>query len=343
MIDQPETGINAPAWCIWFLGVAAVPLVSRNPLYLALLVLIVVAVQVAISAGQRTRSPWRLFAYIGTISALFSVGFNVLTVHTGDREFASLPDQIPIIGGTLTVNALVYGLSSALAITILLFAAAALHSNVRHADLVRMLPATFGRLGVAAGVALGFVPQAIAAGREVYDAQRARGARLRGVRDATAFLMPVVSISLERALTMSEALEVRGFGASATSQRARSQAATLPIVLIVTVAALILLAIGYAAIAAALIILSVLALIVLKTPQRPITRLRPVRWNWPSRLVAASALPPVVVVLYYLVNDEILRFEPFPVLNAPGFSPFIACALLTLLVPAFSRPSSHEH
>ena len=211
--------INAVAWVLWFLAIVIVPLTSRNPLYLTLDLLVVLAVFFALPQRSGQTSAWRLFAYIGSSVATLSIGFNVLTVHVGEQQFARLPDELPIIGGPLTVNALVYGGISAMAIATVLFGAATFNSAARHADLVRLLPGSLSRFGVAAGIALLFVPQTIAAGRDIYDAQRARGHHFRRLGDARAFVVPLLSTSLERALLLSEALETRGFGTSAIAQR----------------------------------------------------------------------------------------------------------------------------
>ena len=107
--------LNAVAWTLWFGAVIVVPLTSRNPFYLGLLLLVVLTVFLTLPRTAGRSNPWRLFAYVGSGVALLSVGFNVLTVHIGDRQFASLPERLPIIGGPLPVKALVYGVISAMA------------------------------------------------------------------------------------------------------------------------------------------------------------------------------------------------------------------------------------
>ncbi|MEZ4507398.1 MAG: hypothetical protein R2848_16495 [Thermomicrobiales bacterium] len=42
--------------------------------------------------------------------------FNLLTVRVGDRVFGTIPDWVPLIDGDLTVNSIVFGLLSGLAV-----------------------------------------------------------------------------------------------------------------------------------------------------------------------------------------------------------------------------------
>lgn len=335
MIRSGQRRINAPAWSAWLIGVAVVPLVSRNPLYLATILLVVLFVHLAVSIDTPGQSPWRLFAYVGSIAASLSIAFNVLTVHVGDRAFASLPGWLPIIGGKLTLNALIYGVGSALAISTLLFAAATFHTAVRHADLIRMLPSSFGRLGIAGSIALSFVPQAINAGHDVYDAQRSRGLRLRGVRDAPAFLIPLLSTGLERALTMSEALETRGFGTSARRSPVASTSRTFELtgVVLLIGAGLVSLSLGKLVIATSCVIAAVGLLMLLTPANQRRTRYQPIVWNWQSVLTVTSALPPVVLAALYLINGDILRYEPFPTLDVPPFQLLAGLALASPILP----------
>lgn len=328
--------VNSVAWVLWFMAVAIVPLTSRNPLYLTLVFLVVLAVFFSLPHKDGQASPWRLFAYIGSGVATLSIGFNVLTVHVGDRPFAELPERLPIVGGPLTLNALLYGAISALAIASVLFGAAAFNSAVRHADLVRLLPGSLSRFGVAAGVALLFVPHTIAAGREIFDAQRARGHHFRGPADARAFVVPLLSISLERALLLSEALETRGFGSSAMSQPVRRRAPLFTLGAAACVV-LALLALGAGVYGPGVILLAGGAALALAGSSRHTrgTRLHAVAWNSQSLMVAVTSGLAILVLLFgRTVTDLRLTYDTFPSVDAPGFSFAAGSVIVLLALPA---------
>lgn len=331
--------INAPAWSLWFLAVVVLPLTSRNPLYLGLLLLIVMVVFLTLPDRSGRSNPWRFFAYIGSVVAVLSIAFNVLTVHVGDRVFATLPSWLPVIGGPLTINALAYGAISAAAISAVLFSAATFNSAVRHADLVRMLPGSLSRFGVAAGIALLFVPQTINAARDIYDAQRARGHYFRGVRDARAFIVPLLATGLERALLLSEALETRGFGSSAAAVRVpparhlwlAGAAASMVVALFALGSGLYGPGIG------AMFAAGVLVLGSSSSTQRR-SRYRPTVWNTPSLIVAATATCAAVTLLAGRAVIEMhIAFDTFPRIDHPGFAPVAGIALLLLIAPALVR------
>lgn len=326
--------VNPVAWLLWFLAAGAVPLTGRHPYYLALNLLAVLIVHLALPRDDGAGRSWRLFAYVGSTVALLSIGFNVLTVHSGDRTFAELPGELPIVGGRLTYNALVYGLGSAMAISALLFAAATFNASVRHAALIRILPAPLQRLGVAGTIALTFVPQTMSAGRDIYDAQRARGRPMRGVGDARAFLVPLLSTGLERAFSLSEALETRGYGSGYGQQSSSSNRRILaPAALLLLVAALPLIATGRLLSGLGLILAALLLLVI--PGSRPKVARRHIEWNRPSAALGLSAALSLAITGFRLVTSGALDYTPFPRLDWPRFDIAIGFAILLLLAPAF--------
>ncbi|MEX2314298.1 MAG: energy-coupling factor transporter transmembrane component T, partial [Thermomicrobiales bacterium] len=332
-----SASINPLAWLFWFVGVACVPVVSRNPFYLALSLLVVLVVYLSLPRASGAARAWRLFALVGSTLALLSVGFNVLTVHVGDKVFATLPEALPIVGGKLTWNAFVYGALSALAIATLLLAAAAFNTAVRQGDVIRLMPDSFAGLGIAGSIAMTMVPQTIAAGRDIYDAQRSRGHRFRGLRDARSLIVPLLGSGLERAVTMSEALEARGFGASAA---VAEPPATLrwPLLGAVGMLTLSLLAIASGRLALGLVCMTgaVILALTLAPRRNRRTRFRALEWNTASLAVAGAGAGVAVVFGSLLtLTGTTLSYDPFPRLAPPPFEPLAGGAILLLLAPIF--------
>ncbi|HYI16405.1 MAG TPA: energy-coupling factor transporter transmembrane component T [Thermomicrobiales bacterium] len=329
--------INPLAWLLWFVGVSSVPVISRNPFYLALDLLVVLVVYLSLPRTSGAARAWRMFALVGSTLALLSVGFNVLTVHVGDKVFATLPDALPIVGGNLTWNAFVYGALSALAIATLLVAAATFNTAVRQGDVIRLVPGSFAGLGIAGSIAMTMVPQTIAAGRDIYDAQRSRGHRFRGLRDAGSLIVPLLGSGLERAVTLSEALEARGFGASVAIAEPPTTR-RLPLLGAVGLLALSLLAIASGRLAVGLALMAGAVAFGLRAtpPRNRRTRFRTLEWNAASLAVAGSGLAVVVTFAGLLtLTGSTLSYDPFPRLTMPPFEPLAGSALLLLLAPIF--------
>jgi energy-coupling factor transport system permease protein len=117
--------LDPRAWLIWAATASVPPLVGRNPwplLATLIAVLGVWGVWSAGTAGARWRPLLRLALLFGAVSVLF----NLLTAHVGDLVIAELPEGWPIVGGPLTLNALIYGLLSAIAILSLVAVSATL-------------------------------------------------------------------------------------------------------------------------------------------------------------------------------------------------------------------------
>ncbi len=330
-------GINSLAWLLWFVGVASITVISRNPFYLTLDLLVVLVVYLLLPRASGAARAWRLFAIVGSTLALLSVGFNVLTVHVGDRTFATLPDSLPIVGGNLTWNAFVYGTLSALAISTLLIAAASFNTAVRQGDIIRLMPGSFAGLGIAGSIAMTMVPQTIAAGRDIYDAQRSRGHQFRGLRDARSLIVPLLGNGLERAVTLSEALEARGFGASARAGESQV-ARRLPLVAAIGFLTASLLSIASGRLVIGLGLMALAVVFVLKgTPQRNRrTRFRALEWNRASFVVAgAGAGVSAMFASLLTLTGTTLSYDPFPRLGLPPFEPLAGMAVLLLLAPIF--------
>lgn len=211
---------SAGPWLAWLAAGVVLVATTRNPLYL----LLVLAIAGAVYGSQQGTEPasyaWSLVIKVGLGIALVSVLFNVLTVHAGDQPFAQLPRRVPIIGGPLTFNALLYGLDTALAIAALLLLAAAFNGRVDRLALVRLLPRSLSTAGVAALVALSFFPSTIQTLSEVRQAQAARGFRVRRPADLRVLIVPTLHLSLEHAFDLAETLESRGFGGRALERPA---------------------------------------------------------------------------------------------------------------------------
>ena len=155
--------LNPVVWLVWSLAAMFIVVTTRNPLYLALTGGALVAVYLAMHRSSIAGAAWRTFLRIGIVIAALNIAFNLLTVHVGDRVLAWLPSGLPIFGGAITFNALIYGLITALALLDLLLIAAIFSTAVNRAALLRLLPGQFAALGVAGIVALSFLQKTLLA------------------------------------------------------------------------------------------------------------------------------------------------------------------------------------
>jgi len=322
--------VNPVAWVAWAGAAALLVVTTRNPLYLLLATAALTAVLLSLDRRSVAQAAWGTVLRVGAVVAAVSVLFNLLTVHTGDRVLAHLPDAIPIVGGPVTLNALVYGLVSALAIFDLLLLAAAFSAAVDRAALLRLVPGPLAAVGVAAIIGLSIFPQTLRAVREVREAQMARGFRIRSIRDVPPLLVPVLTLGLEHAFDLAEAMESRAFGAG---RLARIPARWAIVGVAVAAVAAVAVGLGYR-FAAAVFLVPVVALIVaVRRGAHGRSRYRALTWDWSDAAVLATATLGALLVVASIATAA-LSYSPYPRLTWPSFAPAPGVAGLLIAAPA---------
>lgn len=229
---SPSPSIHAGAWTAWLGAVVAVLAITRNPFYLFFVLAwigLTTGVVNRVAATQRHAdlglppvrlSPITFGLFVVTLSALF----NGLNVHVGATVLFRLPGGWPLIGGPITLEAVVYGALNGLALTGLFAAFLLLNRVVPVRSLVRLAPRAFYPVAVVVTIAVTFVPSTVRQFGEIRAAQAIRGHRVRGVRSWLPLIMPLLIGGLERALQLAEAMVARGFAATETVSETVSDA-----------------------------------------------------------------------------------------------------------------------
>jgi energy-coupling factor transporter transmembrane protein EcfT len=326
--------IDPRAWLCWAAAAMLMPLLGRNPFALCTVLLTVVAVRETLP--PQMRSGWSWIVRLAIVFAAFSVLFNVLTVRAGDRIIGSIPGWIPLIDGNLTLNSVVFGLLSGLAVLTLVLIGVTLSAVLDWSAVLRLLPQSLTGAGVAGSVAFSFFPQMMASYREIVDAQAMRGYTLRGPRDYLNLAPLLLSGGIERAVTMSELLESRGFGGAPAPQQSAWRSLAPAVGLGTLCVGVYLFAVGQSAPASACAIagIALLAFTVWagrKTEVRR-TKYRPLIWRTVDWFVLAGSLIAAAAML--LAPSDAVRYEPYPTLSWPVASLPLTIGLLGLLAPA---------
>lgn len=336
--------IESRAWIVWGVGMMVPILMARHPLLILEMLIIACAVRSVWSS--QGRKGWNWLVGLASVFVIVGVLFNALTVHSGDRVLFTMPETIPLVGGVVTLNAIVYGIVSGLAILTLVLVGTTVGAGLVWADLMRTMPPRLAPLAVAGSVAWAFLPSAAQAFQEIRESQTARGHRVRGVRDLTALVVPLLGGGLERALMMSESLETRGFGASALTTTSRSTMRWLLIGFIGSgLLAAYAMTVGQVALGiwSAVVAIGFL-LVVARTGEDPAfvpTRYRSAHWTrTDSGIVACSILGVMVFLWRRWVSPESVIFNPYPTLTWPASDPWMLLGIALLMIPALIVPSS---
>jgi len=201
--------MNPRALLLWTAAVLLLSLGTEDPVYRAIALLAALAVVLGRRrSGVHVR---RLLTWVG-VACLAGIGLNFLLSHTGQDVVAQLPSWLPAIGGTLTLEAAVYGFDVALGLGACLLAGSALALVVDSQQLIEALPRYLHRTGAALGSAVTLVPRLGESFTTVREAQAMRGWRPRGPRSWRAVAVPAVLTAIEGSVLLAEAMDARGFG-----------------------------------------------------------------------------------------------------------------------------------
>ncbi len=327
------------SWALWSLTLLAALTLTRNPLYLGLALAVVFGVrQRVVSARRAARplpfAPWKMALLLTAGAALF----NALTAHFGETVLLRLPAGLPLLGGPLTLEALVFGALNGLTLAGLFAAFEVFTLAVPVSGMLRLVPRGFRSLGVVVSIALTFAPVTLRQWQAIREAQAVRGQPGKGLRSLPSLFTPLLVSSLERALQLSEAMTARGFAAPAAEMSLAAQAG-MALSLGALLAGWTLAALwGHALSGESLMLAGGVFLtgLTLRQGRRAAhTAYRPARRSksdWLNALgcgafLAVWLLPPA---------GRALAYTPYPLLSRPPFEARYALALLALLVPALA-------
>lgn len=345
--------LNTWSWVAWLVAAALPAFTLRNPTYLVLVLGASWIVYANLGRTSAIGSSWGALVKVGMFFLVLTIPFNALAVHVGQIVLFRLPGSWPIVGGAITLEAVIAGAVNGLALLTILAIFAAFNSVVDHYELLRATPAFLFHAGVIISIAITFVPQMVLSAQEIRQAQRIRGHRFRGIRDLLPLILPLLANGLERAIQLAETMEARGFGSvvnPASGRRAlTTQVATL-VMLLGVLGGLIVVAYlpQHSAWGWTMAVLGMAGLLLSFAVQgRQVRRTRYRRTRWHGRdtaIVAASALVVAVVVVARQAVPELLLYSPYPPYPLlPPFQPVVGAALLLLTLPALLAPRTTGH
>lgn len=339
-----ERALHPWAWLVWVTGVLVTLATMRNPWCLGLILAAVAAAY--LSWARRADGPEQPVMLspvrLGLVVIAFSTVFNAAMVHYGETVILTLPAAWPLIGGPITLEAMVYGALNGLALAVLLAAFAVINRVVPVRAALRLVPRAYYPVAVVVSIAVTFVPTTLHQVQQVREAQAVRGQRLRGLRSWLPLVIPVLEGSLERSMQLAEAMMARGFASAEAAADVRPQLLALSGLAVVMIGWLARLFGAWALWGTGLLIaggLCLLAGLWLAGRRHPHTVYRPDRWHWQDGVVIAGAVLAAAVYAFPLPGLErsSLYYYPYPALTWPPFSPLIGLATLGLLAPAVLR------
>lgn len=344
------------AWVGWLVTTLVILSITRNPLYLLLVLLCIVFVGITLrqsGAGLvRPFSLWKLAAWIIMLATIF----NALTSHYGLTVLFTIPGKFPLISGYVTLEAVVYGLTNGLVLTGMLASFNVLNQAIPVRDMVGLIPRAFFPLAVVTSIAVTYLPTTMRQFRQIREAQAIRGHQMRTLRDWLPLWIPLLVGGLEHAMQLAEAMTARGFASSKTHS---SDSQIYP--RLVMVLGLFLLAGGWIiqlgnSSKAGLLMLLAGAIFILGGlwslgHMSPRTAYHRHVWGWKDRLGLgiAAAILLLCTLTIPVLEKETLFYDPYPLISLPAFNPFLGIVILGVIAPGLmanrhngERQTSHE-
>lgn len=356
VLARPWEGGHSLAWLAWGLGALATVLQTDNPLYLALLWGVATLVWTACAGDGPLARSFNLMLALGAWIFAMHIIFSVITAGflRGAHVLVTLPTlTLPRLlgglqlGGSITAEQLVSGATRGLRLWTLLLLVGAFNACVNHYRLLRRSPRFLFQAGLVITIGLAFVPQTVLRLRAIREAQRLRGHRFRGWRDALPLFVPLLSGGLERSLNLAEAMESRGYGRTLHRDAASARLGRrLQLLALAGLAGLMLGCFAFlfypgGTLASRLGLAAMVAsagLIVAgwwragQSLSR--TTYNRERWSGADRLVALAAVAAPAGLWLLGRSGLSLSYPVFPSVGLPPFDPLAALPLLLLAAPA---------
>lgn len=337
---SPPQAIDAQAWVIWLAAMLFVALSTRNPFYQGLLMLWIVA------TWQSPKNATSLFglkniAQLGVFAIFFGTVFNALTVHVGQTVLWTLPRDVPILSGSITLEAAVFGASSGFTIVLLILIFSRFSLAIDYASMLRLMPSALFEMGLMISISFTLIPNMRRAWRDIRHTQALRGHRIQGIRDLGPLVVPLVVNGLERALTLAEAMESRGYARrdNRLNRQTKLLFGSSLVGLLLLVIANTFLSIDRLILVAGLTGCGIGIWLGLRGLNASLTRtrFRQNYWTWRESIVAISALG--IIIAFLIATPQLLNFSTYPRLEMPPFNPWLGIATIVAVIPALLSPN----
>ena len=336
--------MHTGAWIAWVTLVTVVALATTNPLYLAILLLCVILVAMLAPRTTAGAASFRVMAIFGT--SLLAVSVLVATINGsyGEHILFTIPGpEIPDwlgglrLGGPVSGEGLAAAAIRGMAILCIFLAFGVFGSAVSPYRVLRSTPGALFHASLVLTVGLTLLPSSVEDLRRIREMRALRGAR-GGWRDIPALVVPSVINGLERSMQLAEAMEARGYAASATPRRSGRIAAAASAPLFVTAAWMWFYSEGWKPAGAAGALLGIAAIgwwaWTARQAHRVTTLERELLPTSQRLAIAASMLAILLVPISRSTADSTLGYNPFAGLPVPGFTVGDALLVMTSIWPA---------
>jgi energy-coupling factor transport system permease protein len=348
-VQTQERPWHALTWLVWAVAATATLQIAPSPIYVALVIAIATLVVTVYGLDTPYARAYPLLVGAAVFFAILRVLLTALTTHGGPDVLFTLPSlTVPnwlggfTVGSTIESPIVAQAAYEGFVVVGVIAVFAAFNAVASHHELVQALPRAFHEVGLIVAVGIAFVPTTITAIHDVREADRARTGG-RPVRRGRLLrqIVPVLENGMERAVTLAESMDARGFARAGASPKERVAGWCGAAGMLALAGAFVALIARESTIAIALVAfgcVAVVGAIVLASAASTRVRYRPRRLTQADvALMTLVCVAPLAMALLSAAGDASLVWTASP-LRWPTLHLLPAIALVALLAPLARRP-----
>jgi len=315
-------------WLIWISTSLILLLSTRNPIYILLTLtsLFLLGGKISLKKEQPNWTKQNLRFLITTI--ILSTLVNILFAHTGQTLLFILPENWPLIGGSITLESLVYGAVNGLVIGALYLVFNILNLVLSVKQITRLIPNAFRPISIMITISLTFFPSIQRRAREIREAQMIRGNKMKGVSDWLPIIIPLIVTSLENAFMLSESLTARGFYSKSSTNISNLNLIALVFAVFAVFAGWIFRLYNYPVVISVILyslgIISIIFIFIIAGKQVNVTHYHQEVWH-PRDIIFVGLSFIIAGAMIGLIRTDCLSsfiYSPYPNLSFPEISVF---------------------
>jgi energy-coupling factor transport system permease protein len=328
------------SWLVWTTAALITISVTRNPLYLILILFVLQIVYLLIAEQgneeQLFVNPLKFTLFVVITTAIF----NIFTNHFGETILFTVPGKIPLLSGVVTLEAFVYGLTNGLILSGMLTTFSVLNLALPMRSLIHLIPRAFYPIAIITSIAITFAPETRRQLNQVREAQAVRGFRARSIKDWLPLAMPLLIGGLERSIQVAETMTARGF--------ASTDDVHIPFIYRLSIlGGLLILIAGWIVSVTSSYYYLTFGLLTLGSAgviiafwwigkQTPRSSYKKESWNISDFFIILFSLLALMPFVWDIpgISGETLYYVPYPRLSVPPFEPITGTLILGLLAPA---------
>jgi energy-coupling factor transport system permease protein len=218
--------VHPLAWWSWGLSAAVVAILSNSFITHVLVFTAILTVLITFRSTRSWSNAIGLLIRLAIFIVLFRIVIELIFgVHFGGPVLMTLPVlDLPSwlggisLGGKVGSTGLIAAIAHGFKLATVIIAASAAAALVPPSLLLKSLPNAVYEAGLVTVIALGFLPALSADAKRLKTAAALRGRPARKIRHQLALLFPLIENSLNRAVTLANAMESKGFGRIKTAK-----------------------------------------------------------------------------------------------------------------------------